>query len=284
VLTPHEGVFDRTAFDDDLSGQERDDLVLEPIVVDRPVVSYPREPTPAYLSEPAPTYQSPRATYPIQPSHANQSRRSPTYLSQPQPEHGTRPSAYVRAPANLREPDPTLVPTQRATRTYPPPSTSNRRAPPGTRSPTRRPVHSHRRREGAGLEPNLGHGIPGRGVILLGLLAALGLAAADIALNRELTLFFSLGFVLIGLICAMSVRRSDLFTAGVLPPLLLAAVVGVCAVAMPSAVGAPSGSINNAWVSGLAHHAGGLVSAHAAALLMIALRMLNEPARRTRAF
>ena len=131
---------------------------------------------------------------------------------------------------------------------------------------------------------HLGHGIPGRGIILLGLVAAFALAAVDIALNDQLSLFFSLGFVLIGLVCAMSVRRSDLFTAGVLPPLLLAAVIGVFAIAMPSALGAPSGPISHAWVAGLAHHAGGLVSAHAAALLMIALRMLNEPTRRTRAF
>jgi hypothetical protein len=250
-------VFDRTAFEDDASGQERDDLVLEPIVVERPAVSYSREPAPTPLTQ------------------------TSMYLAEPPP---TYPSQQ-RAPAYLREPDPTRVPRPRAARTYPPPTTSpSRRAPPPTRTPATRSTHSHRRREGAGLETTLGHGIPGRGIILLGHTAAFAVAAVDIALNHELTLFFSLGFVLIGLLCALSVRRSDLFTAGVLPPLLFAAVVGVFALAMPSAVGAPSGSISHAWVAGLAHHAGGLVSAHAAALLMIALRLLNEPARRTRAF
>jgi hypothetical protein len=256
VLTPHQGVFDRTAFEDE-SGQERDDLVLEPIVVERPAVSYPREPAPKpstqtsmYLAE------SPR-----------------TYSSQ------------QRAPAYLRESDPTHVPRPRAARSYPLPTTSpSRRPPPPTRTPATRSSHSHRRRESAGLETSLGHGIPGRGIILLGHSAAFAVAAVDIALNHELTLFFSLGFVLIGLVCALSVRRSDLFTAGVLPPLMLAAVVGVFAVILPSAVGSPAGSISHAWVAGLAHHAGGLVCAHGAALLMIALRLLNEPARRTRAF
>jgi TRAP-type C4-dicarboxylate transport system permease large subunit len=103
-------------------------------------------------------------------------------------------------------------------------------------------------------------------------------------LNDELTVFFSVGFILIGMLCALSVRRSDLFTAGVLPPLLLAIVMAVFAFAMPRAVSTPTGSISNAWVAGLAHHAGGLVSAHAAALLIIGLRMLNKRAKRTRAF
>jgi hypothetical protein len=247
VLTPHHGVFDRTAFEDDGFGQERDDLVLEPIVVERPAVSYPSEPAPTQVA-----YE--------------------------------RAPAYLREPAYVREPDPTRVPRPRAPRTHPSPTTSGSRRVPPSQTPATRHAHSHRRRESPGLDTSLGHGIPGRGIILLGHMAAFAVAAVDIALNHELTLFFSLGFVLIGLLCALSVRRSDLFTAGVLPPLLLAAVVGVFAVAMPSAVGAPSGSISHAWVAGLAHNAGGLVSAHAAALLMIALRLLNEPARRTRAF
>ncbi|MEP6526191.1 MAG: DUF6542 domain-containing protein [Nocardioidaceae bacterium] len=254
-------MFDRTAFEDDGFGQERDDLVLEPIVVERPAVSYPREPAPTQVTQ------------------------TTMYLAESPPGRRSRPPAYERAPAYLREPDPTHVPRPRAAGTYPPPTTSrSRRAPPSTPTPAPRSTQSHRRRESAGLETSLGRGIPGRGIILLGHTAAFSVAAVDIALNHELTLFFSLGFILIGLLCALSVRRSDLFTAGVLPPLLLAVVVGVFAIAMPSAVGAPSGSISHAWVAGLAHNAGGLVSAHAAALLMIALRMLNEPARRTRAF
>jgi hypothetical protein len=284
VLTPHQGVFDRAAFEDDASGQEREDLVLEPIVVERPAVSYPREPaftqvtqTSMYLAESPPIYPSqPSPAYPRPPS---------TTSSQPQPGCRSGPPAYEAAPAFLRESDPTRLPRPRAARSYPLPTTSpSRRAPPSTRTPATRSTHSHRRREGAGLETSLGHGIPGRGIILLGHSAAFAVAAVDIALNHQLTLFFSLGFVLIGLVCALSVRRSDLFTAGVLPPLLLAAVVGVFAVILPSAVGTPSGSISHAWVAGLAHHAGGLVCAHAAALLMIALRLLNEPASRTRAF
>ena len=103
-------------------------------------------------------------------------------------------------------------------------------------------------------------------------------------LNDELTVFFSVGFILIGLLCALGVRRRDLFTSGVLPALLLAIVIGVFAIAMPHAVSTPASSISNAWVAGLAHHAGGLVSAQAAALLIIGLRTLNKPTKRTRAF
>ena len=277
MLTPHQGVFDRTAFEDEVPGRERDDLVLEPIVIERPAVSYQREPAGAqvtqtswHLSESPPHTGEPSSTYPSQPP--------PTYLHE---SHPTYPRE--RVPVSVPTPRATSAPT--VVRSYTPPTTSrSRRAPPPTRTPARPISHVHRQRDDTGVVTHLGHGIPGRGIILLGLVAAFALAAVDIALNDQLSLFFSLGFVLIGLVCAMSVRRSDLFTAGVLPPLLLAAVIGVFAIAMPSALGAPSGPISHAWVAGLAHHAGGLVSAHAAALLMIALRMLNEPTRRTRAF
>jgi hypothetical protein len=285
VLTPHQGVFDRTVFDDDPAGPERDDLVLEPIVVERPAVSYQREPAPTQLTQTSMYLTESPPTSPSQSPSIHPSQPSATYPGQPQPAYRSRSSAYERAPSYLHEPAPTRVPRPRAPRTHSAPTTSrNRSAPPPTWTPARHPARSHRRGQGAGLETSLGHGIPGRGIILLSLLAAFAVAAADISLNDRLSLLFSLGFFLIGPLCALSVRRSDLFTAGVLPPLLLAAVIGVLAIAMPSAVNTPSGSISHAWVAGLAHHAGGLVSAHAAALLLIALRMLHEPAKRTRAF
>ena len=278
MLTPHQGVFDRTAFEDEVPGRERDDLVLEPIVIERPAVSYQREPAGAQVTQTSWHLSESPPTHPGEPSSTYPSQALPTYLRESRPTYRREPE-----PTRLAAPSATSAPG--GTRSYSPPTTSrSRRAPPPTRTPARPISHVHRQRDDTGLVTSLGHGIPGRGIILLGLVAAFALAAVDIALNDQLSLFFSLGFVLIGLVCAMSVRRSDLFTAGVLPPLLLAAVMGVFAIAMPSAVGTPSGSISHAWVAGLAHHAGGLVSAHAAALLMIALRMLNEPTRRTRAF
>jgi hypothetical protein len=273
VLIPHQGVFDRTAFDDETLGRERDDLVLEPIVVEKPAVSYPREP--------APTWAAQTSMYAGDPGH-----REPTYPSQPAPTYlreSSLTSGHESQPVHM--PVPRAGSALRTTRAGNPQTTSrSRRAPPMTRTPAGRSARGHRRRDDTGLVTSLGHGIPGRGIILLGLVGAFAVAAVDIGLNDQLSLFFSLGFILIGLLCALSVRRSDLFTAGVLPPLLLAAVVGLFAVAMPSAVGTPSGSVSHAWVAGLAHHAGGLVSAHGAALLIIALRMLNEPTKRTRAF
>jgi hypothetical protein len=278
VLTPHQGVFDRTAFEDEAPGRERDDLVLEPIVVERPAVSYQRGPARTQVTQSSSYLSESPPTHPGEPSSTYASQASPTYLRESRP-------TYRREPKPTRLPAPSATSAPGATRSYSPPTTSrSRRAPPPTRTPARPISHAHRQRDDTGLVTSLGHGIPGRGIILLGLVAAFALAAVDIALNDQLSLFFSLGFVLIGLLCALGVRRSDLFTAGVLPPLLLAAIVGVFAIAMPSAVEATSGSISHAWVAGLAHHAGGLVSAHAAALLMIALRMLNEPTRRTRAF
>jgi hypothetical protein len=160
---------------------------------------------------------------------------------------------------------------------------SRTRTSPTARNSAKRATRAHRR---GGIKPDAsrGGGITGRGIIFLGLLATFVLAGFDVVLNDELTVFFSVGFILIGLLCALAVRRRDLFTASVLPALLLAIVIGVFAIAMPHAVSTPASSISNAWVAGLAHHAGGLVSAQAAALLIIGLRTLNKPAKRTRAF
>ena len=46
-------------------------------------------------------------------------------------------------------------------------------------------------------------------------------------------MFFDLCFVVVCLVGAMAVRRHDLFTAGVLPPLVFAAVIAVVSVLAP---------------------------------------------------
>jgi hypothetical protein len=50
-------------------------------------------------------------------------------------------------------------------------------------------------------------------------------AALNVALRRGFTLFFDLCFVAVCLVAAMAVSQRDLFTTGVLPPLLLSAVI-----------------------------------------------------------
>jgi hypothetical protein len=115
-------------------------------------------------------------------------------------------------------------------------------------------------------------GIPGRGVCLLTIVAAGGCAVLDLALTRGITLFFDLCFVTICLVAAMSVRRRDLFTTGVMPPLIFAAVVGVVAALSPDTFVAFGGA-SKAFMTGLAQHAPGLVAGYAVALLTVGSRV-----------
>jgi Domain of unknown function (DUF6542) len=115
-------------------------------------------------------------------------------------------------------------------------------------------------------------GIPGRGVCLLTIVAAGSCAVLDLALTRGITLFFDLCFVTICLVAALSVRRRDLFTTGVMPPLIFAAVVGVVAALSPGTFVAFGGA-SKAFMTGLAQHAPGLVAGYAVALLTVGSRV-----------
>ncbi len=127
-----------------------------------------------------------------------------------------------------------------------------------------------------GISASVGPGIPGRGIIVLSSLATVAIAELDVAMTGRLSLFFSLSFILVALIAALAVRTADLFTAGVLPPLLLGFLLALYALAEPEAlVSSGSTAFGHVWVSGLAHHAGALVCAHAAALLAVGLRLVS---------
>jgi hypothetical protein len=121
-------------------------------------------------------------------------------------------------------------------------------------------------------------GIPGRGVCLLTIVAAGGCAVIDLALTRGITLFFDLCFVTICLVAAMAVRRRDLFTTGVMPPLIFAAVVGVVAALSPGTFVAFGGA-SKAFMTGLAQHAPGLVAGYAVALLTVGSRVSTSRGR-----
>jgi Domain of unknown function (DUF6542) len=121
-------------------------------------------------------------------------------------------------------------------------------------------------------------GVPGRGVCLLTLVALGGCAAADLALARGITMFFDLCFVTVCLVASMSVRRRDLFTTGVLPPLVFAAVVGAVAVLSPGTF-VQFGGAFKAFMTGLAEHAPGLVAGYAVALVTVGSRVGASRAR-----
>jgi hypothetical protein len=115
--------------------------------------------------------------------------------------------------------------------------------------------------------------VPARGVIAVTLGATAAVAALDIALVSQLSFFFDVCFVVVGLVAAMAVRRQDLFTAAVLPPLAFAAVIGAVAVLSPEAI-LPDASLSKVFMVGLITHADGLVGGYGAALLTVAARAI----------
>jgi hypothetical protein len=73
---------------------------------------------------------------------------------------------------------------------------------------------------------------------------------------------------------ALAVHPRDFFVIGVFPPLLMAGTVAALAVAFRGAVADPGDGFLQAVVSGLAHHAGALVTGYALTLCLLALRQV----------
>ncbi len=121
-------------------------------------------------------------------------------------------------------------------------------------------------------------GMPGRGVVLATGVATAGVAALDFALTGGLTIFFDLCFVVICLVGAMAVRRHDLFTTAVLPPLVFAATIGAVAVLAPTTFADASG-LSKTFLTGLTAHAGALVAGYAVALVTVGGRVASTPRR-----
>ncbi|MDX6310409.1 MAG: hypothetical protein QOI06_3455 [Nocardioidaceae bacterium] len=123
-------------------------------------------------------------------------------------------------------------------------------------------------------------GLSGRGAVAVSAATAGVCVGLDLVLtDGRLTFFFDLCFVVICLVAAMAVRRSDLFTAGVLPPLLYAAVIAVLSVVAPHAFQSAPG-VNKVFLTGLANHAPGLVFGYAAALTAVGARLATSAGQR----
>ena len=114
--------------------------------------------------------------------------------------------------------------------------------------------------------------VTGRGVVVLAMVAVSATAALNVALAQGFTLFFDLCFVAVCLVAAMAVSQRDLFTTGVLPPLLLAAVIGGAALIDPGLFGDVQGAYE-ALMTGLAQHAPALVAGYAVALATLGGRV-----------
>jgi hypothetical protein len=115
---------------------------------------------------------------------------------------------------------------------------------------------------------------PGRLVVAASALAVLALVLLDLLVFDRLNLAFDIAFVLVCISAALAVRPRDFFVVGVLPPLLMAATVTVVAMTARTAVATPGDGFVQAFVSGLAHHAGALVTGYVLTLAILALRQV----------
>lgn len=99
-------------------------------------------------------------------------------------------------------------------------------------------------------------------------------ATFEIVVRGTLGGLFDVAFVLVCLAAALWVRPRDFFVVGVLPPLLLLAVVVIVTVLDRGAVARSEDSAVQAVVSGLAHHAVALTIGYALTLAVLGLRQV----------
>jgi hypothetical protein len=117
---------------------------------------------------------------------------------------------------------------------------------------------------------------PGRQAVALGIAVALTIVAVNVTLVGELSFFFDLCFIVLCLGLALVVKPHDFFTIGVLPPLMMLAVVALLGAVAPATVADKGDGFAQAVVSGLAHHSGALVAGYALCLGTLALRQRSR--------
>jgi hypothetical protein len=115
---------------------------------------------------------------------------------------------------------------------------------------------------------------PGRLVANAAGLVLLLVVLLDLAVNRRLTLFFDLSFVVVCVAAALAVRPRDFFLIGVFPPLLMAGTFAVLAIVARGLVADTGDGLLQAVVSGLAHHSGYLVVGYVVTLALLAVRQV----------
>ena len=113
---------------------------------------------------------------------------------------------------------------------------------------------------------------PGRQVLALGVALALTAIVVDRWVTHDVGVLFDVTFVLACVAMALAVRPRDFFTVGVFPPLLMTAVFVLVAATSPDAIADPGDGVIQAVVSGLSHHAAGLVTGYALCLTVLAIR------------
>jgi hypothetical protein len=118
--------------------------------------------------------------------------------------------------------------------------------------------------------------VTARGIVAAAGAAMLLLAVVEVALTGRVGLVFDMGFVIICVTAALSFRRTDLFTAAVMPPLMFVATVGSVALVAPAALARDAGGFGEGLLGGLAHNAGWLAAGYAGSLLTLAARATDS--------
>jgi hypothetical protein len=113
---------------------------------------------------------------------------------------------------------------------------------------------------------------PGRKVVTVGSAVSFAVLLLDLALDGGAGLLYDLGFVLVCVAAALLVRPPDFFTIGVYPPLLMLGSFWLVALVSPGSIGHEQDGALQAVITGLAHHAGALVSGYGLCLACLAMR------------
>jgi len=119
---------------------------------------------------------------------------------------------------------------------------------------------------------------PPRRLVVAAAATALVLAATlEILARGQLGLLTGLALVLVSIGAALLMRPADLFTAGILPPLLTLGVLIGIAVVYPEGIGVrsldPTAGTAQVAIAGFVDLAGALVVAHVLALLLVGMRI-----------
>ena len=109
-------------------------------------------------------------------------------------------------------------------------------------------------------------------MVLLGVTGVAVLAGCDLLLGGRLSLFFDLGFVTLCLGLPVLVRRADLFTAALLPPLLMGGLLTLLAVVAPAGLDARDHAALPALIAGLSAHSVALTAGYAVCLAVLGVR------------
>jgi hypothetical protein len=122
-------------------------------------------------------------------------------------------------------------------------------------------------------------------MVALGVALALSVAVLDSGIGGRIGLVFDLAFVGVCVLVALLVRPEDFFTVGVLPPLILLAVLVLFGISHRVAIAPDDHGLAQAVVTALAQHAIALGIGYAACLGCLAirdhvLRSRAEPAAR----